>query len=110
MLDKAPQPFTDSSIFQSVAEARVMGSIQSEKYKSKGEQEKVHLEIWSIGAECMAEATLKLKNATVAEAADKHQQFITLFKDAGVLVEKDMSKTKWALEKLKQAYTPQTTH
>ncbi|WP_171718823.1 hypothetical protein [Paenibacillus phytohabitans] len=58
----------------------------------------------------MAEATMKIKNATEAEAADKHQQFITLFKEAKLLLEQDMSKTKWALERLKQAHTTQTTH
>jgi hypothetical protein len=110
ILDKAPQPFKDSSVFKSIADTRVMGPIRSEKYKSKWEQEKVHLEVWTLGAECMAEATMKIKNATEAEAADKHQQFITLFKEANLLLEQDMSKTKWALERLKQAHTTQTTH
>ncbi|WNS46694.1 hypothetical protein [Paenibacillus sp. MMS20-IR301] len=110
ILEKAPQPFKDSSVFKSAADTRVMGPIKSGKYRTEWEQERVHLEIWTIGSERMAEATMKIKNATEAEAADKHQQFITLFKEANLLLEQDMSKTKWALERLKQAYTRQTTH
>ncbi|ETT72374.1 hypothetical protein C173_13570 [Paenibacillus sp. FSL R7-277] len=110
ILDKAPQPFKNSSVFKSIADTRVTGPIRSEKYNSKWEQEKVHLEVWTIGAERIAEATMKIKNATDTEAADKHQQFITLFKEANLLLEQDISKTKWALEKLMKAHTPQTTH
>lgn len=53
---------------------------------------------------------MKMKDATEAAAADKHRQFIVLFQEANVLLKQDMSKTKWALEKLKQAHAPQTVH
>lgn len=110
ILDKAPKPFQRTDLLEIKEDGHVMGAVQSGKYRSKWGTERVHLEIWSIGADCMAEATMKIENATEVEAADKHQRFITLFQEANVLLEQDMSKTRWALEKLKQAYTPQTTH
>ncbi|AIQ48528.1 hypothetical protein R70723_23375 [Paenibacillus sp. FSL R7-0273] len=110
MLDKAPQPFKDSGAFKSAEQARVMGAVQSAKYKSEWNQDKVSLEVWTIGEESMAEVTMKMKNATEAGAADKHRQFIALFQESNLLLEKDMSKTKWALEKLKQSHAPQTVH
>ncbi|WCM63159.1 hypothetical protein [Paenibacillus polymyxa] len=111
VLDRAPQPFKNSDVFKIVEQdGRVMGPVQSAKYKSEWNEEKVHLEIWFIGEDCIAEATMKIKEATEAIAEAKHLQFVDFFKEHNILLEQDMSKTKWALEKLKNAHIQQLIH
>ncbi|WP_420540407.1 histidine phosphatase family protein (plasmid) [Paenibacillus polymyxa] len=97
--DHAPKELDEFS--GDLDQSSLLGPVKAKKSKGAWSGMDISIEIWAIGAETIAEISMKSENE--AEANAKHGHLKQLLQDAQVLSDRDVSKTKWALDKLAKA-------